>query len=337
MTISGATPVYRYVADGELVAASSRESMVRLRRVLWAVVPVGLLVGLGLSLAVNAASVPNHLGEVLVIGAAWGLLWVLAVLALFGVVVPLARLSSQRQMARMFSDGSLTEVELDEDFLVIRRPTGARSVPYRSIFRISTRGSFLRVERRGHLMAELLPLGLLPESAIELIRLRSRGLWPQTVELGAPDREWMVPTSWSAHVAAVVTGDAVRGARFWARCLLAFSASVLLAAGDGPLWLVLAPTLAILSLARTYAGTRRAVASALPTGSVASTEFLEDRFISRNSGGVREIRFGNIHRVKVRHDVVLLRLLRGPKMMAIAQDLVPEDQLERLLEPSRHT
>jgi hypothetical protein len=63
---------------------------------------------------------------------------------------------------------------------------------------------------------------------------------------------------------------------------------------------------------------------------VATTEFLDDRFVSRNHGGVREIRYDDVLAVDVRGDVALLRLATMPGRMLIARALLPDEQLARM-------
>jgi hypothetical protein len=334
VTAPDATTTYRYVADGSLAAGANRAAMARLRNpwVLAAFVLVGLSVGTGSSLSVNAASLPYFPGRVLLIGLLWGLGWLLVVAVLIGVlVVPLGRVANRRMVRRRFPDGSVTEVELGRDTLVIRRPARTRSAPYGAIRRVRANRSFVVVELHGRLLPELLPLGLLPDDAIDLIRTRSRGVQPATAA-AAPrvlDREMVVPAGWSAHVAGVATGAALRsrGMRVWFGVVLLVS--LLLAAVADPAWLLLVPVLTLPTVVHVHVGTSRAVARALPTGSVASTEFSADRFVSRNVGGVREIRFDDIRSTYVRGDVVLLRLASSPRPVVIARDLVPEDRLER--------
>lgn len=333
MTVPGATTTYRYVADGSLVAGANRAAMARLRNpwLIAAFVLVGLIVGTGSSLSVNAVSLPYHPGRVLLIGLLWGLGWLLVVAMLIGVlVVPLGRVANRRMVRRRFPDGSVTEVELGRDTLVIRRPARTRSAPYGAIRRVRANRSFVVVELHGRLLPELLPLGLLPDDAIDLIRTRSRGVRPATaVAAGVPDREMVVPAGWSAHVAGVATRAALRTRGLWVRFGLALLVALLLAAVADPAWLLLVPVLTLPTLVHVHGGTSRAVARAMPTGSVASTEFSTDRFVSRNVGGVREIRFDDIRSTYVRGDVVLLRLVSSPQPVAIARSLVPEDQLER--------
>lgn len=332
MTIVGGTRTYRYVADARLAAAAKGEAIAALRspRLLVSFAFVGLLLGIGASISANAASLPDHRDRVILIGTVWGLGWALVVLLL---VLLLANAINRRMMVRLFPLGSSTEVEVGRDSLVIRRPTGTRSVPYQAIFRVRARRSVLRIELRGRPVAELLPNGLLPADEIEFIHLRSRGLWPlaSAPEQRSPDRTFVVPPRWAAQVAGVVTRDALRGAEFWVRFGLTLLVSVLLATLGGRVWLFLAPVLSIAGLLYAYVGTHRAVAATLPAGALASADFLEDRLITRNSVGLREIPIATIRAMDIYGDVVLLRLRSGTKTVAIALCLIPDDLLGRFV------
>ena len=324
---------YRYSSRGELRAVLNRRSAAVLRSPLsWiSLVGVGLVLGIVASLATYAASLPDYLGRVLLIGVFWGLIWCAAVALLLGaLVVPLKALN-RRLVTRLFPIGSVTEVELGEDSLVITRPTRTRTVPYRRIFRVRASGAFLRVEIKGRLMAELLPLGMLPDDAVQLIRTRARDLWPvTTVGEGSPDRQVVIPADWAAQVADAHTRAWRRTTGFWIRLGVVLLVAVLLAGLAHPAWLLVAPAWAITSVAGTYTRTRRTVAAAVPAGSVASAEFLEDRFITRNAAGAREIRFDEIRTADVRGDVVLLRLAGRRPVLAIPRALLPDDALQHL-------
>jgi hypothetical protein len=335
VTIPDSTRTYRYVADGRLATGSGRQALARLLRprVLTSFVLIGLLVGVGLSVSAYDASLRDHPGRVLFIGAVWGVAWMVTVATIVGVlVVPAVSVANRRMVSRLFPEGSVTEVELDRDGFVIRRRTGTRSIPYRSLVRVRTSGSLLRLELRGRPVAELLPRELLPDDVLELLRARSRDVWPTTATVGqgTPDRTMVVPTGWATRVAAAATTAALRRTGFWLRSGLVLLASVLLAIAVDPRWLLLGLVPPLLSLALTYTGTRRNVAAVLPAGSVASTEFLEDRFVSRNMGGAREIRFDDIRSIDVRGDVVFLGLVSRRSPLVIARVLVPDDQLARL-------
>jgi len=78
-----------------------------------------------------------------------------------------------------------------------------------------------------------------------------------------------------------------------------------------------------------YLRMRHAVARVLPTGSVSSTEFFEDRFVLRNAVGQREVLFGDIESVETHGDVALLRMADGGTLL-VARALVPDEALEHL-------
>lgn len=326
---------YRYVADGRLESELDRIAVARLKQPrLWiALAIVTLAYGVGSLLVANAASLPSSLGRVVLVGVGVGL----AMFALIALVIvaafPLAKVANRRLVGRHFVRGSVTEVELADDALVIRRPTGVRTVPYRKVFRVRPfRSTFLRVERRGRLAAELLPLGLLPDETIEFIRARSRGTWPASTPFGEgqPARQMVIPPGWASHVAAVHTLEALKGREFRTRVALALVVSLALSAWAGSTWLAITAVFAILAVVVTYVRARRSMAISVPTGSVATTEFLEDRFVSRNAGGAREVRDHDIRAVDVRGDVVLLRLASQRGRFYIARALFPDEQLERL-------
>jgi hypothetical protein len=331
---SGPTTTYRYTADGRLATGLPREAAATLRNPLLfaSFVFLGLVLGICSSLTANAASLPDYLGRVVFIGVLWGLGWVVLVLVLVCAVMwPIAKVFNRRMMERLFPVGSVTEVVVGRDSLVIKRPNRVRSLPYRKIFRVRPAGSFMRVQLRGHLVAELLPLEMLPDQAIEFIRAKAEGRGPvMSPGEGRATRQVVVPVGWAAEVAAVCTVALVRSTGFWVRLGLVLMASTLLAAATIPWWLLAAPVLALINVTVAYVGTRRTLALALPPGSLATTEFLDDRFISRNRGGGREIQLDEIRSVDVRGDVALLRLVSQRKTLAIARTLLPDDRLQRL-------
>jgi hypothetical protein len=335
VTVSDPAPTYTYVADADLADRLRREGTARLRRPLpLAVLLVfGLTLGILASLVTNVASLPAYRGKVLVIGVVWGLVWVAAVVVLTAVVVvPLSRAVIRRRVARDYPQGSRTEVELRAEGLVLMRPTGTRTVPYREIARVRPIGPWLTIALRGRLVAELLPKGVLPDDAVELIRARARGGAPLAADgwVGEPTRQMTVPAGWTAHLATVHTRASLTGRRFLVRVGTASVVSVFLALTVAPAWLLAAPVLALVSLGIAHGQARRALAAVLPTGSVASTEVLDDRLVSRNAGGTREIRFDQVRSVDVRGDVVLLTLASVRGTMLIARALIPDDLLERL-------
>lgn len=334
MTVSDPAPTYTYVADAGLADRLRREATARLRRPL----PLGILLVFGLvlgilaSLITNAASLPTYRGKVVLIGVVWGLVWVAAVVVLTAVlVVPVSGVVIRRRVARDYPQGSRTEVELGDEALVLVRPTGTRTLPYRKIARVRPIGPWLTIAVRGRLIAELLPKGLLPDAALELIRARARGAAPAAVPWdGVPTRQMVVPAGWATHLAAVHTRASVTSRRFLVRTGLAAVVSVVLALVLGPAWLAAAPVLALVSVATTFVQTRNSLSAVLPSGSVASTEVLADRFVSRNAGGTREIPFDQVRSVEVHGDVVFLMLASARGRMLIARALIPDDLLDRL-------
>jgi hypothetical protein len=331
VTISGSGTTYRYVADGVLKSQVHREATAlrRHRRLMSALVVVGLVLGVGASVITYHASLSQHFGKIMLVGVVWGLVWVAVIVMLVVVlVVPLTIVINRRMVTRLFPDGSVTEVELDEDSLVLRRPTRTRSVPYRAVIRLRATECFLGLALRGRPRVELLPLGLLPDDAIEFIRARARGAWPLSAPLGhgSATRQVVVPEGWANHVAAVQTRAEMSRPKFWTRVGLAFLVSAGLAVLTGSGWLVvIAPGMALFAVAVTFARTRRAIATAMPTGSVASTEFLDDRLISRNARWAREIRFDDIRAVDGRGDVVFLETSSRSGKIVIARALIPDD------------
>ncbi|WP_151081821.1 hypothetical protein [Nocardioides cynanchi] len=335
MTAPVPSPTYVYVAEADLADRLRREASARLRRPL----PVGILLVFGLvlgivsSLITNAASLPTYRGRVLLIGVVWGLVWAAAVVVLTAVlVVPVSRWLIGRRVARDYPEGSVTEVELGAEALVVTRPTGTRTFPYREITRVRPIGSWLAIVRRGRLVADLLPQGVLPEPAVDLIRARARGVAPTAVDRwdGEPTRQMVVPPGWAAHLAAVHTRTSLTSRRFLVRTAIASLVSLLPALVLAPAWLVAGPVLALLNAGVTYVQTRSSLSTALPSGSVASTEVLADRLVSRNAGGTREIPFDQVRSAEVHGDVVFLMLEGVRGRLLIARDLLPDDLLDRL-------
>jgi hypothetical protein len=338
VTTSGPGATYRYVADGRLAQETLRKGRTRARSPLavTTLVVVGLTLGVAASLSANAASLPTYRGRVVLIGVVWGLAWVLLVAVLIAVLVgPVAAVVARRTIGRTFAVGSVTEVELAEDALVLRRPTGTRTVPYGRIFRLRKTGIWLRVEVRGRVLAELLPIGLLPEAAIDYVRARARGVSPLTDpgDQVRPDREWVVPAGWAAHAAAVHARETVRTRRLGLRVGIALVVAVPLAAVAGPVWLLVVPVFAFLFVAVAYVQARNALAAVLPAGSIASTSFLENRFVSRNAGGTREVPYDDVRRADLRGDVVLLTLSSQRGKLLIARDLVPDEIRDQFAAP----
>lgn len=335
VTGSGNAQTYRYVARDGDPPGLDRQALARVRspRLVGGLVLTGLVLGVGASLIANAASLPQFLVRVLLIGAAWGLAWVAVVVLVFVVLgLPLANRLNRRAARRLFPPGSVTEVELNGDTLVIRRPTGSRSVPYRAVRRVRTTAAYLVLEARSAPFGELLPRGMLPEEAVELIRARSRDTVSEmtVVGLGDPTRQMAVPDGWATHVATLHTAALMSGVRFWGRIALTLLLVVPLAFISGPEWLLLIPTVTGVLIAVTFVRTQRAIAAALPPGSKMSSHVRDDRLITRNVGGSREIPFDQVRSVDVRGDVVFLRLSDGPVALAIARSLIPDETLAAL-------
>ena len=336
MAVAEPGPTYRYVSDGELVAGANREVTTRLRNpvLLVSLTVVGLVLGVALSLVTNAASLPDYFGRVVLIGVLWGLAWVFVVVVLLVLALPLIMALNRRPIRRLFPEGSLTELEIGEAELVIRRSNGNVRVPYRKIVRVRPRGRrFWSLERRDSLKAELLPREMVPETAVELIRSRARGYAPVSrLGDGTPDREFVVPPAWARHVAAMHTRAALRRREFWLApgLALAFLISVLLAVLVAPWWLILQPALALIVAGVGYESTRLAISRALPTGSVATIDFVTGGFVSRNASGARVIRFDEIRAIEVRGDVAFLRLTTQDGWLSMARGLLPDDLVQGL-------
>ena len=331
MTTPQPVATYRFEADAGLAARLYGERLRRLRHpgLLVALLVSGLVLGVGASVLTNAAVWSYYPGRILLIGVVWGLCWVLVVLlSVVVLLLPLVKVINGRSVRKRYPPGSVTEVEIGEDELVVRRPSGSRSLPYAQIRKVRRFGSIVSVEVRGRFLPELLLTELLPEEAVEVVRARA-GRRPRVREPGVgleddePTRRMVVPPGWAAHLAAVHTRRAVRGRRFWARVGLLTLAATVLAALAGPAWLMAVPALALVIVLATYAQARRAIGAALPAGSVATTQVLDDRFVSRNAGGTREIRFDDVRSVEVSGDVLLLELASQPGNMLIARDWSP--------------
>lgn len=335
MTPSNPTTTYRYVADDSMLPSLSREAWVRARdpRLSLCLVILGLVLGVSASLITNAASLPHYLVEVLLIGVALGLIWILGVaLIIVIVVVPLATVVNRRMAKRLFPPESVTEVELGPEGLTIRRRSGSRSMPYRTIRRVRTSPAYVVIEARSRPFGELLPRGLLPDSAVEEIRARSRGVWPAgtTRDEGDLTRQMVVPPRWAAHVAALHIRGLLVSARFWVRGSFSLVLAVPSAVISGPAWLLLTPAFALFLVTWSYVQTRRAVGAALPPGSLATSHVEEDRLITHSHGGSREIPYDNVRSVDVRGDVVFVRLVDWPVPLAIARTLIPDEALGNL-------
>lgn len=276
-------------------------------------------------------SLSVYLGRVLLIGMIWGLLWLVLVAILGALVLSLARAYNRRKANRLFPAGSVTTVELDQNSIVITRPGLTRSLPYREITLVRSFPSVLALRAKGRPRVELLPIDMLPATAIEFIRARAHGRWPvATLGERNPDRQMVVPVGWANHLTATFMRQAIRTPAFWKKPGLGLLVSVILAFVAGTWWLLVSPAWALLTVVVTHVRTRSAVAASLPPGSVASTEFLEDRIISRNACGLREIQFDDIRSVDLRGDVVLLGLASQSRTLMFARALFPDDRLQYL-------
>ena len=261
------------------------------------------------------------LGWIAVVGCGWVLLF------------PLLSTFNRRYMERRFAKGSVTEVELGDDALILTRPDRTRVMPYASIARLRPSGSFMR---SGDARSPDGRAAAARNAARRCARVHS-GACARCVarDPGArrsrqADRRVVVPAGWAARVAAVQSRAGVRRIEFWVRLAVGLLGTALLAVVIGRAWLLLlTPLLAAVGVCLAYAQTRHNVGVALPAGSVATTESRGDRLVSRNTGGVREIRYEDIRSLTVREDVVLLRLTSASKSLAIARALVPDELIER--------
>jgi hypothetical protein len=165
----------------------------------------------------------------------------------------LGRGTTRRRMRGLFPVGSVTELVLDGDRLELRRPGGTRTIPLTSVRRVQSRRHrlhWLVVRRRP--MVEVLPADLLPREVVDVIEARARAAVPLswlTAPTG-PTRRVVVAGGWAAHVARMRVGTSLVNARFWTA--------------------------------------RRAIADAMPAGSVATVEVLDDRVVSRVARWARE-------------------------------------------------
>jgi hypothetical protein len=328
---------YRYVADGRFPRRLTRERWARVLdpRVLAAFLAVSLLLGVGLSLVANAHSLPHHLARVVLIGVVWGLGWLLVVALLSAaLLVPLAMVREQ-QIAAQYPAGSVTEITLGAEDLVVVRPSGEhRMMPYAAIRLVRTYGSTLAVRGRGRFWPLVLPTGALPPQAVDHLAARA-GIAPSVTVIeptGGQMRQFTVPEGWSEHMARVYVASTLKRRTF----ALRFGSTALVLLVLGVLvswwWALVVPVLLAVVLVGAYVPTRRRLAAALPPGSEATTEVFEDRLVSRNAGGGREIRYADVEAVTVRRDVAMLRLTSG-SVLLLARSLVPDEVLARVSTP----
>jgi hypothetical protein len=340
MATSDAVLTCRYVSDGEVGRRASRDRWKRLRHpaLLLATAVVGGLVGVGASVITYHGSLPEYLGRVVVIGLIWGVYWILA-LALFtaALVFPLARWR-ERRISAQYPAGSVTEILLGAEDLVIVRPSGDRSeIGYRGVRRVRTFGSLQAIYSRSSFWPELLPTGALTEEALTYLDDRMRGDRPGSVDDAKNDvtqadvtRSFVVPPGWAAHVAGVYTRSVLRRRAFLVRFGLVAMALVVLAALESPWWALLIPSFLAVTALSVYVPTRRMLDRVVPDGSVATTDVFEDRLVSRNAGGVREIRYADVRAIEVRGDVVLIRMTTERNVGVIARALIPDELPQRL-------
>lgn len=333
--IDPGTPVtYRYVSDDRMARGLNRDVTARARP---GVAGIALaLVGFGLggyaSFDANRDSLPRYRGEVVGIALVWGLvfaaLWV--GFGLIGLLV--ARGVNRRRMRRLFPTGSVTEVRLDQDAVVLTRPATTRRIPYDRVRRVRRYEHTRWIVVRGRPLVEVLPASLLPDRAVEILEARAAGATPSAWSQAptGPVRDLVVPDGWAAHVAGVTVRATLGTPRFWARLGLAVLVSGVVAYAAGPLWLAVVPALALLAVTVAYLRTREAMAHAMPSGSVASIEALDDRLVSRTARWSRDIRFDEVRAVDVRGDVVFLTMTSAPRRLALARELLTDAVLERL-------
>jgi hypothetical protein len=241
----------------------------------------------------------------------------------------------ERQIAAQYPAGSVTEITLGAEDLVVVRPSGEQRVmPYATIRLVRTYGSMLAVQARGRLWPLILPTGALPSQAVDRLAARAGGAPPTTViePSGGQLRQFTVPDGWSGHLARVFVASTLRRRTFVVR----FGSTALVLLVLGVLvswwWALVVPVLLAVLLAGVYVPTRRRLAAVLPAGSEATTEAFADRFVSRNGGGAREIRYADVQAVMVRRDVAMLRLASGPVLL-IARSLVPDEVMARASRP----
>jgi len=319
MPTSDPVTTCRYVSDGRLARRITREGWARLRRpwVLVSFVAFGVALGVVGSLSTNAGSLPDHLGRVLLIGVIWGIGWLVVVAALAAVVVvPLVRWR-ERRIAAQYPTGSVTEIAVGVDGLVVVRPSGKTEIPYAAIRLVRTYGSLLAIRTRGRVWPELLPTAAMSEVALEYLTVRAQGAWPAggIVTSGEGTRRFVVPRGWAGHIAAVYTMRSLRRSSFLLRFGLVALVLLVVSALVDPAWALVVPGLLIVLVVGVYVPTRRNAERALPEGSTATTEFREDGFVSRNVGGAREILYADIRSVMIHGDVLVMALRSGPNRL----------------------
>lgn len=333
MTDPGTPVTYRYLSDGQMPIGVDRDTMARVNRPLaWsATALVGFGLGFSLLLDANRASLPYHRGEVVLFSLLSGLVVALVAVVAGLVGLMIGRAVNRAHTRRLFPTGSVTELRLEQDAVVLTRPATTRTIPYDRVRRVRRYEHTRWVVVRGRPLVEVLPASLLPDEAVEILEARAAGAQPLTWSSAptGPVRDLVVPDEWAAHVAGLTVQATLRTPRFWARLGLAVLVSVVVVYGAGPMWLAVVPALALLSLTVAYLRTRAALSRAMPSGSIASIEALDDRLVSRTARWTRDIRFDEVRGVDVRSDVVFLTMTSAPRRLALARELLPDAVLER--------
>jgi hypothetical protein len=332
--VSTPTPfaTYRYVADGSLTSGpiSRRSRALRNPLLLVAFVAFGLAFGLFEAFATYSESTSQYFGRIVRIGLWWGLYWIVFTAALMAALVAVLRWRERRRLRRLFPAGSTTEVTVTADDLVIAGPTGARTISFERMTVVKTLDRFLVICLRS-MRSELIPIGVLSEEAVAYVSARAQGVWPAADQptQGEDVRTFVVPDGWAGHLATVYTRFALARRGFLVRFGLTAVVVALIALALDPWWLLLGPALLGVIVVGLYGGTRRNALRAVPSGSIATLELLEDGFISRNASGSRETRYADVHAFEVRGDVALVRTsARSWRLMALA--LFPDDIVERM-------
>jgi hypothetical protein len=321
------------VSDGSLTRGPIRHRLGLFRRpaLLIGFVVVGLVLGLAESFATYSESVSQYLGRIVWIGIVWGLYWIAFTSLCGGALIGLLVWLERRRLRRQFPAGSTTEVTVGEEGMVLVGPSGARRVGYEQMTVVKTMGSWVVVcLRRPRMRSLLIPNGALPDTVVE--RLRARALFPPPLpsmeSRGGDVRELVVPPGWAAHLARVHTARAIMRRTPLLRLGLTSLVILVLALVLYPAWMIAVPILWLLVGFGVYWPTRHRLGQALPDGSVSTIEFLDDRLISRNASGAREVRYADVGEVDVHGDVASVRLVTGQTFL-MARALLPDEVLQR--------
>jgi hypothetical protein len=334
-----ANATYRFAADEQTAAWTARSLLLQALRtkVLWIVlVGVSLSYGVVASLVVNAASLPYYRTRVLLIGLFWGAITLVFSLLVLLVVLLIGQVINRRHLRGLYPAGTVIEAELGDDSLTVRRNTGTVVLPYATIGKVRVGPRLVRVSRRGQWLAEMLPREMFSHDALDTLRIRAgSGRRATMITIDDGTHHWVAPAGWAAHAAGVSTANTLRDRRFWFRVGLMVVISATVALWLGWYWiLIAAPVLLAVLLGTTYLMSRRAIGTALPEGATATTEFHDDRLVSRNPMGVREIRYDDIIALRLVGDVVCLRLRSQPRAwLLMARPLFPDDRLEAMRTP----